>query len=285
MLALLVLRAGEVVSIVDTLVDELWGEQPPPTAAKNVQGYVVRLRKVLGDGVLVTQAPGYALRVDVGRLDAARFQALVEDARLEQARGAARRLEGALDLWRGPPLADFTYEPFAQEEIRRLEELRLSALEDRIEADLALGRHEQVVGELESLARAYPLRERLQRLLLVALYRCGRQTEALEAYRATRRRFVDDLGVEPSPALRRLERAILEHDPSLEAPHHDRPLGRASVRGIGRRAALITFACLLALGGVVVILAGAFSGARRARSRRCPTASASSTGATTRCGR
>lgn len=259
LLALLVLRAGEVVSI-DTLVDELWGEQPPPTAAKNVQGYVVRLRKVLGDGVLVTQAPGYALRVDVGRLDAARFQALVEDARLEQARGAARRLEGALDLWRGPPLADFTYEPFAQEEIRRLEELRLSALEDRIEADLALGRHEQVVGELESLARAYPLRERLQRLLLVALYRCGRQTEALEAYRATRRRFVDDLGVEPSPALRRLERAILEHDPSLEAPHHDRPLGRASVRGIGRRAALITFACLLALGGVVVILAGAFSG-------------------------
>ena len=173
---------------VDRLVDELWGERPPPTAAKNVQGYVARLRRVLGDGALLTQAPGYALRVDA--LDATRFQALVEEARHEEPVTAARRLEEALALWRGPALADFAYEPFAQEEIRRLDESRLSALEDRIEADLALGRHEEVVGELESLAREHPLRERLQRLRLLALYRCGRQADALEAYRTTRRRLV-----------------------------------------------------------------------------------------------
>jgi DNA-binding SARP family transcriptional activator len=179
LLAVLLLHGGAVVSV-DTLVDEVWGGQPPATAAKNVQGYVARLRRQLGDGVLVTQAPGYALRVDDERVDARRFQALVEEARSEPA-GTARRLEEALALWRGPPLADFTYEPFAQEEIRRLDELRLSALEDRLEADLALGGHEEVVGELEQLARAHPLRERPQGLLLAALYRCGRQAEALEA--------------------------------------------------------------------------------------------------------
>src|SRR5919204_444169 len=203
LLAVLLLRAGEVVSV-DTLVDELWGEQPPATAAKNVQVYVARLRRALGDGVLVTQAPGYALRVDPEQFDAARFQALVEEARLEEPARAAPRLERALALWRGPPLADFAYEPFAQDEIRRLDDLRLGALEDRVEADLALGRHEAVIGELESLTRAHPLRERLQGLLLLALYRCGRQADALEAYRSTRRRFVEELGVEPSPALRQL---------------------------------------------------------------------------------
>src|ERR671935_340892 len=203
LLAVLLLRAGEVVSV-DTLVDELWGEQPPATAAKNVQVYVARLRRALGDGVLVTQAPGYALRVDPEQFDAARFQALVEEARLEEPARAAPRLERALALWRGPPLADFAYEPFAQDEIRRLDDLRLGALEDRVEADLALGRHEAVIGELESLTRAHPLRERLQGLLLLALYRCGRQADALEAYRSTRRRFVEELGVEPSPALRQV---------------------------------------------------------------------------------
>ena len=135
LLAVLLLSRGQVVSV-DRLVDELWGEWPPPTAAKNVQGYIARLRRVLGDGVLLTQAPGYALRIDA--LDAARFQALVEEARHEEPAAAAPRLREALALWRGPPLADFVYEPFAQDEIRRLEELRLSALEDRIEADLAL---------------------------------------------------------------------------------------------------------------------------------------------------
>jgi DNA-binding SARP family transcriptional activator/streptogramin lyase len=259
LLAVLLLHGGEVVSV-DTLVDELWGEQPPATAAKNVQVYVARLRRALGDGVLVTQAPGYVLRLEGDQLDAARFQALVEESHLEEPAGAAKRLEDALALWRGPPLADFTYEPFAQEEIRRLEDLRLSALEDRIEADLALGRHEEVVGELESLARAHPLRERLQGLLLLALYRCGRQAEALEAYRGTRRRFAEELGVEPSPTLRQLERAILEHDPSLEPPRPHRPAGAVAVRRIGRRGALAASAGLLALGGVAAILAVSFSG-------------------------
>jgi peptide/nickel transport system substrate-binding protein len=256
LLAVLLLHRGEVVSV-DRLVDELWGEQPPPTAAKNVQGYVARLRRVLGDGALVTHAPGYALRVDA--LDAGRFQALVEEARHEEPAVAAPRLEEALALWRGPALADFAYEAFAQDEIRRLEELRFSALEDRVEADLALGRHEEVVAELESVAREHPLRERLQGLRLIALYRCGRQAEALEAYRSTRRRLVDDLGVEPGPELKELERRILQHDPSLEAPRREgRPV--PAVRELPRRGAVIAFAGLLAAGGVAAILAVALSG-------------------------
>jgi ABC-type transport system substrate-binding protein/DNA-binding SARP family transcriptional activator/DNA-binding beta-propeller fold protein YncE len=257
LLAVLLLRAGEVVSV-DTLVDELWGEQPPATAAKNVQVYVARLRRALGEGVLVTQSPGYALRVDGEQLDAARFQALVEEARLEEPARAAPRLEKALALWRGPPLADFAYEAFAQDEIRRLDDLRLAALEDRIEADLALGCHEAVIGELEALARAHPLRERLQGLLLLALYRCGRQADALEAYRSTRRRFVEELGVEPSPTLRQLERAILEQDPSLEAPPRHR--APAPVQRIGRRGILV--AALLALGGLAAILTAVVSGGK-----------------------
>jgi ABC-type transport system substrate-binding protein/DNA-binding SARP family transcriptional activator len=255
LLAVLLLHGGEVVSV-DRLVDELWGERPPPTAAKNLQGYVARLRRVLGNGALQTQAPGYALRVDA--LDAMSFQALVEEARHEEPASAAPRLEQALALWRGPPLADFAYEPFAQDEIRRLEELRLSALEDRVEVDLALGRHEEVVIELESLAREHPLRERLQGLRLIALYRCGRQAEALEAYRTTRRRFVDDLGVEPGPELKELERRMLEQDPSLRGPRRERPV--AAARKLGRRGIAIVFAGLLAIGGVAAILAVALSG-------------------------
>src|SRR5262249_41234841 len=138
LLTVLLLSRGEVVSV-DRLVDELWGERPPPTAAKNVQGYVARLRRVLGNGVLGTQAPGHGVRGEAP--GGARFEALVEEARHEEPVAATRRLEEALALWRGPALADFAYEPFAQEEIRQLDELRLSALEDRIEANLALGRH------------------------------------------------------------------------------------------------------------------------------------------------
>jgi peptide/nickel transport system substrate-binding protein len=256
LLAVLLLSHGEVVSV-DRLVDELWGERPPPTAAKNVQGYVARLRRVLGDGALQTQPPGYALRIE--SLDATRFQALVEEARHEEPAAAAPRLAEALALWRGPPLADFAYEPFAQDEIRRLEELRLSALEDRGEADLALGQHEEVISELESLAREHPLRERLQGLRLIALYRCGRQAEALEAYRTTRRRLVDELGVEPGPELKELERRILEQDPSLEPPRRiGRPVGGA--RKLGRRGVAIALAGLLVAGGVVAILAVTLSG-------------------------
>jgi ABC-type transport system substrate-binding protein/DNA-binding SARP family transcriptional activator/DNA-binding beta-propeller fold protein YncE len=256
LLAVLLLRRGEVVSV-DRLVDELWGERPPPTAAKNVQGYVARLRRILGDGALLTQAPGYALRVEA--LDAARFQALLEEARHEEPAAAATRLEEALALWRGPALADFAYEPFAQDEIRRLEELRLSALEDRIEADLALGRHEEVVAELESLAREHGLRERMQRLRLIALYRCGRQSEALEAYRTTWRRLVDELGVEPGPELKELERMILEHDPALESPRRPGPVV-AAARRLGSRDVAVGLAGLLAVGGVAAILAVALRG-------------------------
>jgi ABC-type transport system substrate-binding protein/DNA-binding SARP family transcriptional activator/streptogramin lyase len=256
LLAVLLLHQGEVVSV-DRLVDELWGEAPPPTAAKNVQGYVARLRRVLGNGTLLTQAPGYALRVEA--LDAARFQTLVEEARHEEPAAAAPRLEEALALWRGPPLADFAYEAFAQDEIVRLEELRLSALEDRIEAALALGRHEEVVAEVESLAREHPLRERLQGLRLIALYGCGRQAEALDAYRTTRRRLVEELGVEPGPELKELERRILEQDPSLEAPRaKGRPV--AAVRKLRRRGRVIAFAGLFAAGGLAAILAVALSG-------------------------
>jgi DNA-binding SARP family transcriptional activator len=177
LLALLLLHRNEVVAA-DTLVDELWGERPPATAAKNVQVYVSHLRRALGDGALVTQAPGYVLRVEEGCLDAYRLRALVEEARELEPVQASERLREALALWRGPPLPDFTYDPFVQEEIRRLEELRLSALELRIDADLALGRHEDVLSELESLVRANPLRERLHAQLMVALYRCGRQAAA-----------------------------------------------------------------------------------------------------------
>lgn len=265
LLAVLLLRSGQVVSV-DTLVDELWGEEPPPTAVKNVQGYVARLRRALGNGVLVTQAPGYALRIDEQHLDSSRFQALLEEARHEEPPAAADRLREALALWRGPPLAEFTYESFAQEEIRRLEDLRLVALEDRIEADLALGHHEDVLSELESLVRAHPLRERLQGALLVALYRCGRQAEALEAYRAARRRFVDELGVEPSPELQLLERAILEHDPSLQAPgrRERRPAAVPSApRRIGRRG-LLAIAGLVVAAGLAALLVTQLSSDARA---------------------
>lgn len=253
LLAVLLLHPGEIVSV-DTLVEELWGEQPPPTAAKNVQGYVARLRRTLGDDALVTQAPGYALRADGRWLDAARFQELVEEARHDDPAGAAERLQDALSLWRGPPLADFTYESFAQDEIRRLEDLRLTALEDRIEADLALGRHDDVVPELESLVREHPLRERLLGELLVALYRCGRQADALDAYRSARHRFVESLGVEPGPELQRLERAILEHDPSLQAPpRHARRAPAQTRRRIGRREVLAVAGLLVAAGVAALI--------------------------------
>ncbi|MDX6491997.1 MAG: hypothetical protein QOD43_2242, partial [Gaiellaceae bacterium] len=261
LLAVLLLHPGEVVSV-DTLVDELWGEQPPPTAAKNVQGYVARLRKTLGDDALVTQAPGYALRADGQWLDAARFQELVEEARHEYPAVAAERLRDALSLWRGPPLADFTYESFAQDDIRRLEDLRLTALEDRIEADLALGGHEDVVPELESLVRAHPLRERLQGQQLVALYRCGRQAEALDAYRTARRHFVETLGVEPSPELQSLERAILEHDPSLQSPPRHARRASAQTRRIGRREVLAVAGLLVAAGVAALVATRLSSGTK-----------------------
>jgi DNA-binding SARP family transcriptional activator len=220
LLAVLLLNANQVVST-DRLIDELWGDQPPPTAAHTIQVHVSQLRKQLGDAsaIVATQRPGYVARVEPAQLDLHRFEALLEDGREALGRGdaeeAAAVLRRALDLWRGQALADFTFEPFAQAAINRLEELRLVALEERIDADLALGRHAALVGELEALVGTNLLRERPRGQLMLALYRSGRQAEALEAYQETRRTLVDELGIDPSPALQELEKAILNQDPGL----------------------------------------------------------------------
>jgi YVTN family beta-propeller protein len=219
------LHANDVVPR-DRLIEELWGEAAPATVNAVLNGYVSKLRRVLADGaddeLLATRPPGYVLRVDGEQLDARRFERLLQQGREELARGDARAaaatLHAALSLWRGPPLADLAYEQFAQSEIRRLEDLRLAAIEERIEADLALGRHEGVVAELETLVSQHPYRERLRAQLMVALYRCGRQAEALDAYRRARRTLAEELGIDPGPRLSELERAILRQDPSLEAP-------------------------------------------------------------------
>ena len=168
-------------------------------------------------------ARGLKLGVEPGALDLARFERLVVEARESAARSAANDLREALALWRGPPLADFTYEPWAQAVIPRLQQLRLTALEERIEADLALGRDAELVGELEALIAEHPLQERLRGQLMLALYRSGRQAEALAVYRDARRMLVEELGIEPSPALQELERAILKHEPELEARREERP--------------------------------------------------------------
>jgi YVTN family beta-propeller protein len=246
LLAVLLLHANEVVSV-DRLVDELWGDRPPATASKVVQVYVSQLRKALRgrrgrdeeERVLVTRPPGYMLRVEPGQLDVDRFEELVDQARQELAAGSARRaahmLLEALALWRGPALADFALDAFAQSEIARLEEARISAVEERIEADLALGRHSELVGELESLVTAHPFRERLRGQLMLALYRCDRQAEALAAYRDARRLLIEELGLEPSQALQGLEKAILVQDPLLAvapvADSDDLPPGVGAMPG------------------------------------------------------
>jgi len=250
-LALLLLHANEVVSS-DRLIDELWPDEPPPSAAKIVQAHVSRLRKALdgvGEGILLTRGHGYLLRIQPGQLDRDRFRGLLEEGRAALAADdpdrAAETLRKALALWRGAPLAEFAYDSFAQEEIARLEELRLAALEERIEADLAVGRHDAVVQELEELVGRHPLRERLRGQLMLALYRSGRQAEALELYRNARRTLADELGLEPSPTLQQLERAILTHDQALEAP------ARRSARQLSRgRGGL-----LLAAGALVLVAA------------------------------
>ena len=223
LLAVLLLHANEVVSV-DRLIDELWGRSPPATAGKILQVYVSRLRKELGDGRLLTRSPGYLLRADRTELDFARFEQLIANADMADPLAAASELRRALALSRGPPLADLEYEPFAQAEIVRLEELRWTALELRIDADLAAGRHADVIGELEALIAAHPLRERPRGQLMLALYRSGRQAEALEAYRRARRVLSGaSSGLEPGEELRRLEQAILHQDP--RRPAGGRPAG------------------------------------------------------------
>ncbi len=240
LLAILLLNANRPVSS-ERLIDELWPEEAPESARNTLQVHVSQLRKALGRGkdALVTQPPGYVLRVGEEALDLARFERLVAEAREAPPEPARAQLGEALELWRGPPLAELEAEPFAQPEIARLEELRTAALEERIDVDLRLGRHARVTGELERLVAEHPLRERLRGQLMVALYRSGRQVEALEAYAAGRRALVEQLGIEPGPELRRLEQAVLAQDPALDVPLTARPDDVAVPRELRRPVTVI----------------------------------------------
>jgi DNA-binding SARP family transcriptional activator len=215
LLGLLLVRAGQVVST-DKLVDELWGEEPPRTAKNSLQNLVVQLRRLLGQDVLLTRPPGYVLQVDPAQLDLGRFEQLVAQARKVDPAEKAAKLRDALTLWRGSPLADLAFESFALTETRRLEELRLEVLEERIEADLALGAGAELVAEVEGLVSEFPLREKLRAQLMLALYRSGRQAEALDAYHAARRTLSDELGIDPSPQLQQLYGQILRQEGALE---------------------------------------------------------------------
>jgi DNA-binding SARP family transcriptional activator len=236
----LLLHANEVVPSEQILMD-LWGEDSPPGAANSLQAAISRLRRVLPRGRLITETSGYLLRIFPEELDVSQFELLVSEGREALTAGgaeqAARTLRQALSLWQGPPLADFRYEPFAQAEIVRLEELHLTCLEERVEADLALGLSRVLVAELRRLASDHPARERLRGQLMLALYRDGRQAEALEVYRQFRRALRDELGLEPSPQLRELETAILRQD-SLTSP-----VSAATGEPLARRP--VTVVCVL----------------------------------------
>ena len=216
-LALLLLEEGRVVST-DRLLEALWGDDPPRTATTSLQNFVSHLRRTLGPDVLETVPPGYRVRVQAGELDLDVFRALVEEARDLAPEERSEQLRKALALWRGPPLADFGFDTFAQPYIASLEELRLAVLEERVDADLDCGRHGALAGELEPLIEHYPTRERLRGQYMLALYRSGRQAEALASYQKGRRLLVDELGIEPSPDLQDLNAAILRQEAGLEAP-------------------------------------------------------------------
>jgi DNA-binding SARP family transcriptional activator len=260
LLAALLLSRNRVVSV-GQLIDDLWGEEPPETATKALQGYVSQLRKALGAERLLTKPPGYSLRVEDGELDLDTFERLVREGRQLLAAGdskaASKRFAEALELWRGTPFAEFEAEPFARGAGARLEDARLAALEERIDADLALGRHARLLPELEELVAGEPLRERPRGQLMLALYRSGRQADALELYRRTRETLSEELGIEPSRELQELERGILQHDRDLE-------LGRMPARGAegaapsppGRRPQLLVLGALILAGvaaGIAVL--------------------------------
>jgi DNA-binding SARP family transcriptional activator len=264
LLAVLLLDRNRVVSV-GRLVEDLWGDEPPETATKALQGYVSQLRKALGADRLLTKPPGYSLRVEDGELDLDGFEGLVREGRellgSGDSKAAAKRLAEALELWRGTPFAEFESEPFARDAGARLEDARLAALEERIEADLALGRHTRLVPELEELVAREPLRERPRGQLMLALYRSGRQADALELYRRTRETLSDELGIEPSLELQELERRMLQHDPALER-------ARAPVREaedgapvpLARRPQFLVLAALVLAAVAAVIAAVALTG-------------------------
>ena len=243
-LVLLLLDANRVVPL-DRLVDGLWDEAPPETATKTLQVYVSQLRKALGPERIQTHARGYSVATGPDELDAARFERLAGEGRFEE----------ALGVWRGPALADFREERFARDAAARLEELRLGAEEGRIDAELAAGHDSQVVADLERLVAEHPLRERLRGQLMLALYRSGRQSEALELFRRTRAELVDALGVEPGPELQELHRAILAQSPDLAAARR-KPAAPAAETAPppSRDPILIAVAALLATAAVVAIV-------------------------------
>jgi DNA-binding SARP family transcriptional activator/streptogramin lyase len=262
LLAVLLLNSDEVVST-DRLIDALWEDNPPASALNSVHVYVSQLRKALGNGRLETRGHGYRLALEPERIDLGRFERLLAEGRELLAAGEAARaaevLRAALALWRGPPLSDFASEPFSQGEIARLEELRLAALEERIEADLVLGRHAELVSELEALARRHPLRERLRAQLMLALYRSGRQAEALAAYEQARRMLAEELGLDPGRTLQELERAILRQDAELDQtglpPARPPPPSDPRPRPGRRKRVGLAAAALLVVGATAAALA------------------------------
>jgi YVTN family beta-propeller protein len=259
LLALLLLSRGEVVSR-DRLIEELWGDDPPPTAAKTLQVHVSRLRREL-EGAVVTSDGGYLIPLEPGQLDLERFERLVAEGRKELAEGqpqlAADRLRAALGLWRGPPLPELADEPFARIEIGRLEDMRIDAIEERIEAELALGRHAEAIQELDALVARHPYRERLRAQLMLALYRAGRQVDALQAYQDARGTLTEELGIEPGKELRELQGAILAQDPALDSARHGPAPAISAPRPPARRRAwppLLLAAVLAVATGLLLLI-------------------------------
>jgi DNA-binding SARP family transcriptional activator len=271
LLAVLLLHANAVVSRGE-LVDALWGERPPTSAAESLDTYVYRLRKVLGADRLLREAGGYRLRVAPGERDIDWFDELVTTARgavvATDYAAAMQALTEALGLWRGPAWADQLDHPAVRADAERLEEQRLGALESRLETELAIGRGAELVAELEQLTGEHPLRERLLAALMLALYRAGRQTDALEVFHAARHRLIDELGLEPGPGLHELQHRILRHDPTLGSPRGflalSVPRGRRTFALAGGAAVLLVVAAVVA-GGF-----GAATIATRATCRRLP---------------
>jgi DNA-binding SARP family transcriptional activator len=253
LLAVLLVHHGQVVPL-DRLVDLLWGDRAPKTATTSLQNGISQLRRELGADVVETRAPGYIVDVDPATVDSVRFESMLAASRAAPAAERAELLRSALALWRGPPLADLAAEEWAQGEIRRLEDLRLTALEERIDADIELGLHREVVGELEALSAANPLRERVCALRMLALYRSGRQAEALQAFRDTRLAYSEQLGIEPGVELQELHTQILRQDSGLVAPGAGAAAG--DVEGEVLRAVL---------GGRVVPVLGLVGGVELAR--------------------